>query len=127
MKRLLIILPAALLPYTVAGQAAKTYQIAENHITVRFAEQRAEPVAHEVLEIAANARQTLAEKYQFASATPIEIRLSTTTYEFCQLTGQPWWQASVSQQRVIYLQPLRLLRERGILETTLRHELVHQF
>ncbi|MCG3120796.1 MAG: hypothetical protein ALAOOOJD_03638 [bacterium] len=126
MKRLLILLHAALLPYRVEAQAAKTYQIAENHLTVRFTEQNAAPQAREVLEIAAQAQQQLAEKYQIDWATPIAIRLSTTTYEFCQLTGQPWWQAAISQQRVIYLQPLRLLRDRGILETTLRHELVHQ-
>jgi len=76
--------------------------------------------------MAANARQELAEKYKFAFPAPVEIRLSATTYEFCQLTGRPWWQASVYRGRMIYLQPIRVLRSRGILATTLRHELVHQ-
>lgn len=126
MKCLLVILHAALLPYHVEAQVTRTDQIVENNITVRFAKQSAEPKAREVLEVATKARQQLAEKYQLAWTAPIEIRLSATTYEFCQRTGQPWWQASISRQRVIYLQPLRLLRERDILETTLRHELVHQ-
>lgn len=126
MKCLLVILHAALLPYHVEAQVTRTDQIVENNITVRIAEQSAESKGREVLEVATKARQQLAEKYQLALTTPIEIRLSATTYEFCQRTGQPWWQASISRQRVIYLQPLRLLRERGILETTLRHELMHQ-
>jgi hypothetical protein len=66
------------------------------------------------------------EKYHLASSAPVKIRLSTTTAEFCQRTGRPWWQSSIYRDRIIYLQPVRVLRERGILATTLRHELMHQ-
>jgi hypothetical protein len=41
-------------------------------------------------------------------------------------TYRPWWQGSIYQNRIIHLQPVRVLRERGVLETTLRHELAHQ-
>ena len=126
MKSWLRILCCTLLPGLAGGQAARTLRIAENNITIRFAEPRAESIAREVLTIAANARQELAEKYKLAFSAPVEIRLSATTYEFCQITGRPWWQASVYRGRVIYLQPIRALRERGILATTLRHELMHQ-
>jgi len=115
-----------LLPGLTGGQAAKVFQITENNIIIRFVEPRAEAVAREVLAAAANARQELAEKYNMTFSPPVEIRLSATTYEFCQMTGRPWWQASIYRDRVIYLQPVRVLRERGILATTLRHELVHQ-
>jgi hypothetical protein len=116
----------ALLPGIAGGQAAKTFRIAENHITIRFTEPRTESIAREVLALAANARQELAEKCKLAFAAPVEIRLCATTYEFCQITGRPWWQAAVYRDRMIYLQPIRVLRERGILATTLRHELMHQ-
>lgn len=128
MKRLWFIIYLATMPRLLAGQEAKPYQIAENHIIIRFAEKREEAAAREILPIAAAAREELMKKYQFdlAPLSGVEIRLSATTYEFCQITGRPWWQASVYRSRVIYLQPLRVLRERGILETTLRHELMHQ-
>ena len=126
MKRLWFILSLAVSPCMLTGQEAKPYQLAENHVIIRFAEKREEAAAREILPIVAGARDELMKKYQLDTAAPVEIRLSTTTYEFCQVTGRPWWQASVYRGRVIYLQPLRVLRERGILETTLRHELMHQ-
>lgn len=119
-------LSLAATPCLLAKQEAKPYQIAENHVIIRFAEKREEAAAREILPFIAGARDELLKKYPFDLATPVEIRLSTTTYEFCQVTGRPWWQASVYRDRVIYLQPLRVLRERGILENTLRHELMHQ-
>jgi hypothetical protein len=103
-----------------------TYQLAENNVVVQFGEKRLESEAHEVLAVAVEARGQLMEKYHFASPAPVEIRLSTTTAEFCQHTGRPWWQASIYRDRIIYLQPVRVLRERGILATTLRHELMHR-
>ncbi len=126
MKNWLWIWCGALLPGIADGQAAKTLQIAENNITIRFTEPQVESIAREVLAMAANARQELAEKYKPAFLASVEIRLSATTYEFCQLTGRPWWQASVYRGRIIFLQPIRVLRDRGILATALRHELAHQ-
>jgi hypothetical protein len=115
-----------LFPLFVKAQAAKHYQIAEANAIIRFTEKHEEPAAREILMIAAHSREKLTEKYRLPIKAPVEIRLSATTYEFCQVTGRPWWQASIYQGRVIYLQPVRVLRERGILETTLRHELMHQ-
>jgi len=121
----LAIFKLALILFFAAGQEPKPYQIAENNVIIRFAERREESAAREILIFAVGARQKLAENYQLEFAAT-EIRLSATTYEFCQITGRPWWQASIYRGRVIYLQPARVLRERGILEITLRHELMHQ-
>lgn len=106
-------------------QEAK-YQLAENNVVARFGEKRLESEADEVLALAVEAREQLMEKYHLASSATVEILLSVTTAEFCQRTGTPWWQSSIYRNRIIYLQPVRVLRERGILATTLRHELMHQ-
>jgi hypothetical protein len=106
-------------------QEAK-YQVAENNVVVRFSEKRFESDARQVMALAVDARKQLVERYHLTSSSPVEIRLSATTAEFCQRTGRPWWQSSIYQEHVIYLQPVRVLRERGILTTTLRHELMHQ-
>lgn len=125
MKNWLGILLSLTLPNFADGQTAKTLQLTEGNVVIRFAEPSIAAAAREVLTAAVGAQQELAEQFQPPFGAPIEIHLSTTTYAFCQATGQPWWQASIYRHRVIYLQPLRVLRERGILITTLRHELVH--
>jgi SpoIID/LytB domain protein len=48
-----------------------------------------------------------------------------TTQEFMAATGQPWWAAAATRGTSIELQPLALLKRRGILFTTVRHEYAH--
>jgi len=55
----------------------------------------------------------------------LEIRLNESTGDFTSRTGQPWWAAAATQGNRIELQPVRILRQRGVLFTTLRHELAH--
>lgn len=55
----------------------------------------------------------------------LEIVLNETTGDFVGRTGMPPWAAAATGKNKIELQPLKLLKQRRILETTLRHELVH--
>jgi stage II sporulation protein D len=55
----------------------------------------------------------------------LEIVFNETTGDFTGRTGMPAWAAAATRNNRIELQPLRLLQQRRILETTLRHELVH--
>ena len=55
----------------------------------------------------------------------IEIFVNETTGDFVGRTGMPAWAAAATRNNRIELQPLELLKKRRILETTLRHELVH--
>jgi len=55
----------------------------------------------------------------------IEVVLHETTGDFVGATGQPPWVAAVTRGRRVELQPLPVLRRRGVLATTVRHELVH--
>jgi stage II sporulation protein D len=55
----------------------------------------------------------------------LEIRLNESTGDFTSRTGQPWWAAAATQGNRIELQPVRVLKQRGVLFTTLRHELAH--
>jgi len=55
----------------------------------------------------------------------LEIRLNDSTGDFTARTGQPWWAAAATRGNRIELQPVGLLKRRGVLITTLRHELAH--
>ncbi len=55
----------------------------------------------------------------------LEVFINETTGDFVGRTGQPPWAAAATKGNHIELQPLETLRRRRILETTLRHELVH--
>jgi stage II sporulation protein D len=61
-------------------------------------------------------------KAQFPS---LEIFINETTGDFVGRTGQPPWAGAATKGSRVELQPLATLRKRRILETTLRHELVH--
>jgi hypothetical protein len=55
----------------------------------------------------------------------VEIRLNESTGDFTARTGQPWWAAAATLGNRIELQPAGILKQRGVLFTTLRHELAH--
>jgi SpoIID/LytB domain protein len=55
----------------------------------------------------------------------LEIRINDSTGDFIARTGQPWWAAAATKGNRIELQPLGILKRRGVLLTTLRHELAH--
>jgi stage II sporulation protein D len=60
-----------------------------------------------------------------ANIPRVGIRFNESTGDFTSRTGQPWWAAAATQGNQIELQPLALLKQRGVLFTTLRHELAH--
>lgn len=55
----------------------------------------------------------------------LEVFVNESTGNFVGRTGMPAWAAAATKNNRIELQPLELLKKRRILETTLRHELVH--
>lgn len=55
----------------------------------------------------------------------VELFVHPTTGDFTAATGQPAWVAATMRGHRIETQPLTILRRRGILETTLRHEYAH--
>ena len=55
----------------------------------------------------------------------VEVFINTSTGDFVARTGMPAWAAAATRNNRIELQPLSLLKQRGIVETTLQHELVH--
>ncbi len=55
----------------------------------------------------------------------VEIRVYPDVETFRNATGEPGWVAAQTRGSRVEMQPSRVLREHGVLESTLRHELLH--
>jgi hypothetical protein len=71
------------------------------------------------------ARDDVAKDLGVAAPSRLTIRFHSTTDSYERATGQPWFTAGAVVGTELNLLPLAVLRERGVLERTLRHELVH--
>jgi SpoIID/LytB domain protein len=76
-------------------------------------------------DFALRARDSLARDLGTASPPRITLRLHPTVESYQRATGQPWYTAGTTLDTDIHLVPLNVLRERGLLERTIRYELVH--
>ena len=54
---------------------------------------------------------------------PLEFLPTVEAYQ--RVTGQPWWTAASTRDNRITLLPVSVLRQRGILDRTVRHEIAH--
>jgi hypothetical protein len=55
----------------------------------------------------------------------LDLVFNATTGDFVARTGLPPWAAAATGKNKIELQPLSILKQRRILDSTLRHELAH--
>jgi stage II sporulation protein D (peptidoglycan lytic transglycosylase) len=83
----------------------------------------------ELLDLVESTRSELLRRVAAAGIEPrfpnLEIVINETTGDFVGRTGMPAWAAAATKRNAVELQPLKLLKQRRILETTVRHELVH--
>ncbi|MGH9970872.1 MAG: SpoIID/LytB domain-containing protein, partial [Pyrinomonadaceae bacterium] len=114
----------------VALQRGSTRRLlSSEHFSLSYPEAVKERDAEYVLRILESSRNDLVRRvsamgvsFQFSG---LEILINQTTGDFVGRTGQPPWVAAATRGNRVELQPLELLKRRRILETTLKHELVH--
>ena len=58
-------------------------------------------------------------------APRVTLRFHPTTDDYERVTGQAWFTSGALVNNELHLLPLAVLRDRGMLERTIRHELVH--
>jgi SpoIID/LytB domain protein len=75
--------------------------------------------------IVLRARDDIAKDLGVTAPTRLTIRFHPTTASYEQATGQPWFTSGALVGGDLHLLPLAVLRERGVLERSLRRELVH--
>jgi len=74
---------------------------------------------------ALRARDDLARLLGVPVPPSVTLRFHPTTDDYEQVTGQPWFTSGAVVKSELHLLPLAVLRERGVLDRTIRHELVH--
>jgi len=79
----------------------------------------------EVRDLAARLLGAVAVRLGVPLPTELDLRFSPTVEAYTRATGQPWWTAARTAGTGLDLLPLGVLRDRGILESTLTHEFVH--
>ncbi len=71
------------------------------------------------------ARTDIATRAGVAEPQGLTLTVHPTVESFGRATGQPWWVAAATVGTTIDLLPVTVLRQRGILESTVRHEIAH--
>ena len=71
------------------------------------------------------ARTDIATRAGVTEPLGLTLTVHPTVESFGRATGQPWWVAASTVGTAIDLLPVTVLRQRGILESTVRHEIAH--
>jgi stage II sporulation protein D len=104
--------------------------LSSEHFRLSYPARVSQRDAEHILQTLESTRADLLHRISAASVSveqlpSLEIFINDSTGDFVGRTGQPWWAAAATRGKRIELQPIEVLRRRGVLETTLRHELVH--
>jgi stage II sporulation protein D len=114
-------------PYQRAGAIRRTLSSEDFRISYPTTVNQREVEA--LITFLQSSRKSLIARVAAAGVTAqfptLEIFINETTGDFVGRTGQPAWAAAATKGTRIEIQPLETLKRRRILETTLRHELVH--
>jgi SpoIID/LytB domain protein len=108
----------------------RTVTISSEHFRVTYPADVDRRDANQVITTLETARADFLGRANSASISiaglpTLEIRLNESTGDFTARTGQPWWAAAATRGNRIELQPAGILKRRGVLTTTLRHECAH--
>jgi stage II sporulation protein D len=108
----------------------RSQTLSSEHFRAQFPPGADRSQVERAMRILETARADLLRRLEAASLrmpenSHFEIVIHGTTADFISATGQSGWVAGVTRGKRIELQPLGLLQSRGMLATTLRHELTH--
>jgi stage II sporulation protein D (peptidoglycan lytic transglycosylase) len=78
-----------------------------------------------IRDLTVRARDRLARQLGVAVPPRIALRFHPTVESYQRASGQPWFTAGATVNTEMQFVPLTVLRDRGVLEKTVQHELVH--
>lgn len=114
---------------TASLSAMSRRRLSASHFQLTYPKAIESREAEHVLSLLETSRAQLLRRISAAGIQArfpnLAVIINDTTGDFVSRTGMPPWAAAATKNGSIELQPLRVLKQRRILETTLRHELVH--
>lgn len=121
---------AATRPAAAAGVAASSPSRSETTTGAQGDVAVSLPLAEErergdLVALVRRVRDDIARAAGIAAPPAIRLTVHPTVEAFGRATGQPWWVAGATSGTAIDLLSVNLLRQRGVLEPTLRHEVAH--
>ena len=78
-----------------------------------------------VVQLVRSARDAIMAKTGVLRTSAIRVTVHPTIESFGRATGQPWWVSGATDGDGVDLLPVSILRQRGQLERTIRHEVAH--
>jgi stage II sporulation protein D len=78
-----------------------------------------------IVQLVRSARDAIVAKTAVAQPSSIRVTVHPTIEAFARATGQPWWASGTTDGEQVDLLPISILRQRGQLERTIRHEVAH--
>lgn len=78
-----------------------------------------------IARLTSRARDDIARSLGMPARAPITLRFHPTADDYERVTGEAWFTSGALVNGEMHLLPLASLRERGVLDRTIRHELVH--
>lgn len=126
-----LLLPATYTTETLSSAVSdRRAVLAGEHFRVNYPANLPAREIEQLLRILESSRADLSRRVEQAllvlpSNSPIEVFVHASTSDFIAATGRAGWVAAVTRGSRIETQPLALLQKRGILLTTLRHEVTH--
>jgi stage II sporulation protein D len=78
-----------------------------------------------IAQIALTARNALARDLSLPAPPTVTVRFHPTTDDYQRITGQPWFTTGAVVNGEVHMPPLAVLRDRDLLDRTIRRELVH--
>ncbi|MGI8654480.1 MAG: SpoIID/LytB domain-containing protein [Pyrinomonadaceae bacterium] len=104
--------------------------LSSENFQVSFTKQEVRRDAGEALRVLEAARVDLSARLKLANVgarevPKLELFVHETAGDFVAATNQPVWVAAVTRAGRIEVQPLDVLRRRGVFASTLRHEYAH--
>ena len=116
--------PAPVAPSAAATPAVRAPPLASAPVLVSLPDDD-EGENATITTLALRARDDIARTLGVVAPARVTVRFHPTADDYERVTGQPWFTSGALVNGELHLLPLAVLRERGVLDRTIRHELVH--
>ena len=117
---------AAALPLPVPPPLPPARPAAETRADVRLSLPASEETERpQIVDLVRRARDQIAAAAKVPTPSAITVTVHSSVEAFGRVTGQPWWMSAATEGTAIELLPLTILRQRGQIERTIRHEVAH--